>query len=1587
FVQTITVNDHTAPVITTSAGTLDATLECSNLSGITAALALVPSATDNCTVTPTIHLVSDVTTPDISCANAYVRVRTWNFTDGCGNTSDNFVQTITVNDHTAPVITTTAGSLDASLECSNTSGITSALALVPSATDNCTASPAIHLVSDVTTPDISCANAYVRVRTWNFTDGCGNTSDNFVQTITVNDVTNPIISCPGDVTINCQDPSNPANTGTATATDNCTASPVITHTDVIIPGICSGNYTISRTWKATDDCGNYSTCLQTITVHDITNPTIVCPAPVIVEPNYLNCSATGINLGLPQTHDNCSVDYINNNAPAIFLYGTTNVIWMVTDGCGNTATCSQTVTVSDHEPPTISCVPLITVSNDPGYCHANVPVPVPVTGDNCGVASVINNFTGTGNASGIYPVGTTIITWTVTDIHGNTSTCSTQVVVLDNEAPIISCPLNISILVPPCTPSYYVHVPPALVSDNCGVLSVVNSFNGTADASGTYTGGVTKVIWTVTDIHGNTSTCVMEVVITDMELTFNINDLNCFDDYMGSAGVTVTDGMPPFTYLWSNGETTQSIDSLAAGNYTVTVTDACGTIVTGTAVVGQPYAPLHAGTITGHNISCYGANDGYFLMTAAGGLPPYAFSIDNINFVYVDTFSMGYLPPATYWVSILDANNCVIIVPVVIHEPDPLVPSAVISNIDCNGNHNGMIDLTITGGTPSCTLPAYTVLWSNGATTQDLSGLAPGTYSVTVIDTNGCTTTATYTITQPDALSIVINSGNISCYGVNIGAINILVSGGTSPYTYHWNNGSTIQNLTGLPSGNYSVTVTDANGCHAFASATINQSSPVTIDLVSTGNLCYGQVDGTIAVSNISALVPPVTYQWSNGSTAASLTGIGAGNYCVVVTDSNGCIGSGCENVTAPASPVSMTAQISNVNCYGGNDGIIAIHAFGGTLPYYGFTWSGITTVGCNTVVIPGASTFIPCCSTINFTVDDLQAGTYYFTVTDANHCIGVDTFVVEQPAHPLHIDNAAITDVDVVAGISGAVNIFVCCGTFPYTYWWENANGDWVSSAEDLFDVPAGTYTVTVTDANGCTATGSYTVHTNALPDWNYYNTGYNHTIYVPLNAVPFLETGDYIGVFYDSLGTLACGGYTRFQGQATSIAAWGEDGIVPNTGFDPGEVFTFKFWKLNTGAEYFAKPVYNLTFPQDSTFVVDGLSGLLSLTPYTVLDSQLVDLRNGWNIMSTYLLPVHSDIGIVFNPVITNVVIVKDWLGNVLWPAYSLNLIGNMTLGQGYKVKMSSSRILAVYGYSIVPEFTHVNIPSGWSILGYLRKSPAQIQTVMNSIVNEIIIMKDQDGYVYWPQLQINSIGNMLPGRGYQIKLATPQIFFYPPNGMLGPLVKNTFDYNTRHFAVFHNTGVNMTVGIPLYAWNVQPDIGDEVAAFSPDGKLVGSTVFDGGSLSLAIWGDDDQTGGTDGMIPQSIFTLKLWHIASATEEQIVVELWQTGNDRFTEDGISIVEKLDNIIPQTPGYSVYQNMPNPFSVNTSIRFYLPEAGHVYIRTYNVVGALIELKVSEDFTAGEHVIELNMENYAPGVYSYKFDCNGFTDIKPMVKY
>ena len=207
--------------------------------------------------------------------------------------------------------------------------------------------------SDSETPG-ACPGAYTVSRTWTATDECGNVAT-CVQTITVEDMTPPTITCPADVTLECPGDTTTGNTGVATGSDDC-GSVTITYSDSETPGACPGAYTVSRTWTATDECGNVATCVQTITVEDMTPPTITCPADVTLEcPGDTTTGNTGVATG----SDDCgtvTITYSDSETPGACPGAyTVSRTWTATDECGNVATCVQTITVEDMTPPTITC--------------------------------------------------------------------------------------------------------------------------------------------------------------------------------------------------------------------------------------------------------------------------------------------------------------------------------------------------------------------------------------------------------------------------------------------------------------------------------------------------------------------------------------------------------------------------------------------------------------------------------------------------------------------------------------------------------------------------------------------------------------------------------------------------------------------------------------------------------------------------------------------------------------------------------------------------------------------------------------------------------------------------------------------------------------------------------------------------------------------------------------------------------------------------------------------------------------------------------------------------------------------------------
>ena len=444
YTQVITLTDTQVPVWINAPNELDRTVECSDAAGITAAQALFPLASDNCDTDVTnIVKISGAFVPGGSCPEAGTYTNTWTVTDACGNISGIYTQVITIIDTEAPVWTTPANSLDRTVQCSDAAGLADAQALFPAATDNCD--------TDVTNI-VKTAGAFVPIdnpyqgtytNTWTITDNCGNVSDLFIQVITVIDNTPPVIICPADITVNCEDDSSPAGTGSATATDNCTPVDDIVVSFVDASGydadpssINHYNYTITRTWIATDLTGNFSECIQTITVQDVTLPVITCPADVTISCEDDNTPA---GTGTATATDNCALpaniaitwsDFSTYNADPSNVNHYNYVItrtWRATDVAGNFSECIQTITVQDVTDPDFTVPATVTICRAADCTYDADPSAtgdVTDESDNCTPVALLDAVYAD-DPSGMIDCNTAGFitrTWTLADISGNTTT-------------------------------------------------------------------------------------------------------------------------------------------------------------------------------------------------------------------------------------------------------------------------------------------------------------------------------------------------------------------------------------------------------------------------------------------------------------------------------------------------------------------------------------------------------------------------------------------------------------------------------------------------------------------------------------------------------------------------------------------------------------------------------------------------------------------------------------------------------------------------------------------------------------------------------------------------------------------------------------------------------------------------------------------------------------------------------------------------------------------------------------------------------------------------------------------------------------
>ena len=767
------------------------------------------------------------------------------------------------------------------------------------------------------------------------------------------------------------------------------------------------------------------------------------------------------------------------------------------------------------------------------------------TTNNGNILNGQNTLTPTVNAVGTY-------TLTVTN-NENGCSSSDEVSVTDNTT----------------APTLSVNISGVLNCENTTVT--INSTSTAANSNFSWTGpnnflsNVANPIVSIAGVYeltvvDNNNGCSNSIQALVMETTAptatisNQTNVACNGDMNGSATVSANGGAGNFTYQWSSGGTNATENGLSAGMYTVTVTDAEQCTATAVVTITQP--ALLVANASATNETAAGANDGTAIANPTGGTLDYTY----VWSTGMTTQMISGLTPNMYTVTVTDANMCTAVETVTVSNFDcaDVLLDFQVNPVNCNGGENGSLTALVTSNATT-----ITYMWNNGVMDATNSGLTAGTYSVTIMDSNGCELTGSATVTEPPAITIATSSTNISCNGAMDGTATAMASGGTGTLTYFWNNGMTTPTITGLAPGTYTVNVSDANSCGENVDVVITQPTALVLNVSTTSETANAANDGT-ALAEISGGDGNYSFLWSNGATTQIIDNLMPDNYCVTVTDGDGCTVESCGFVDVfGCTSIQILLNSTNVNCFGEANGTAMLSIFNGTAPY-NCIWSNGST---------------------ETMISNLAAGVYSVTCTDATDCTGVADITITQPNE---LTLAVINSGNVVCeNTDGFASVAASGGVLGYSYLWNN--GDTTSMITEL---AAGNYTVTVTDPNDCTATNS--VEILAIPDTE-----------MPTAAV------NNIDVFLDE------------NGMATITAEMLDAGSSDNCGIENIviDISTFDCDDFGSNEVVFAVlDVSGLcSFVSSFVMVIDSLPPTLTCPPNIVME--------GCNIVVEYATPTATD------------------------------------------------------------------------------------------------------------------------------------------------------------------------------------------------------------------------------------------------------------------------------------------------------------------------------------------------------------------------
>ncbi|MFH1320863.1 MAG: gliding motility-associated C-terminal domain-containing protein [Bacteroidota bacterium] len=523
-------------------------------------------------------------------------------------------------------------------------------------------------------------------------------------------------------------------------------------------------------------------------------------------------------------------------------------------------------------------------------------------------------------------------------------------------------------------------------------------------------------------------------------------DVSCNGGNDGGATVNVTDGIPPYSYMWiPTGQTTQTATDLYAGTYTAQVTDNFNCVTTVNVIINEP-PPLVPTISSSYDASCYSSCDGNASVAVSGGTSPYTYSW-NTSPLQTTNIAAG-LCAGSYNVVVTDANSCIANASVNIIEPAPLSLSITETSANCYDSCDGSASASVNGGTPP-----YTYSWNTSPTQTNIiaTGLCASTFTVSINDANGCIVVSTVIISEPSLLSVSISSySDVDCYGICNGFAQSYTSGGTTPNTYLWSDGQTNAQATGLCQDVYSIIVTDNNGCIDSTSITINEPQQLVTSMTSNNVNCFDDCDGDATVS-VSGGIPPYSYLWNDPGlqTSYTATGLCNGMFTATITDFNGCVTTHDIIITQPEE-LRLVDSTTSSTC-GNPNGAACISIIGGVAPFT-VVWND-----------PG--------NTVDTCIFNVPANVYNPIVTDGNGCTFSMPVLINDIAGPA-IDTTTVTEVTCNGDSDGTATVASSGGTPPLTYVWRDGNGDTIGigmTMDTILNLPGGIYTITVADSNGC--------------------------------------------------------------------------------------------------------------------------------------------------------------------------------------------------------------------------------------------------------------------------------------------------------------------------------------------------------------------------------------------------------------------------------------------------------------------------------------------------------------------------------------